>query len=129
MDAIIAQQKEVIKNYVSSYNSFDIEGMTKDLSEAIVFENVSEGVVNLRTEGVASFKEQAEKAKGIFEERQQTITSWAHSGEKVITGIAYKGKLAIDLPNGMKKGAIIELSGTSEFEIRAGKIIKIIDSA
>ena len=46
------QQKRVIENYIKSYNDFDINGMTKDLTDNVVFENVSNGNVDLRTKGI-----------------------------------------------------------------------------
>ena len=40
-------RKEIIENYIHSYNSFDIEGMLGDLHEDVKFENISNGQVNL----------------------------------------------------------------------------------
>lgn len=122
-------QKNIIKNYISSYNEFDIDGMTKDLSENVVFENVSNGNVELRTEGLKEFRKQAESAKQYFSERKQTIKSWDFTESKITIGIDYLGVLAIDLPNGMKAGETLELKGTSEFEFENGKIKSIIDKS
>jgi hypothetical protein len=79
MSTIEEKEKEIIKNYVESYNKFDVEGMMKNLNPEIVFENISNGVINLRTEGIESFKKQAEKAKNYFVEREQIIESWDHT--------------------------------------------------
>lgn len=49
------RQKEIIENYVKSYNSFDVVGMVNDLSSHGVFENISNGKVGLRTEGLEDF--------------------------------------------------------------------------
>ncbi len=38
-------QKSIVENYLNSYNDFDIDGMTKDLTDNVVFENVSNGKV------------------------------------------------------------------------------------
>ena len=51
------EQKEIVENYVKSYNNFDIKGMTKHLSKNVVFENISNGKVQLKTEGLEAFKE------------------------------------------------------------------------
>jgi hypothetical protein len=61
-------QKRVVECYVQSYNHFDIDGMTNDLHEEIVFENVSNGQVNLQTSGILDFKHQAIKASKDFHE-------------------------------------------------------------
>ncbi|NAS32254.1 nuclear transport factor 2 family protein [Flavobacteriaceae bacterium R38] len=122
-------QKQMIENYVNSYNDFDINGMLKDLSDNIVFENISNGEVDLKTEGIQEFKKQAEAAKQYFQTRKQTIASWEFNNQKVIIDIDYKAVLAIDLPNGMKSGDTLELKGKSEFEFRDRKIIIIRDKS
>ena len=123
------QQKQIVENYVDSYNNFDIAEMTKDLDENVVFENISNGNVNLRTEGLNDFKQQAESAKQYFKERKQTIETWTFSREKVEIKIDYKAVLADDLPNGLKKDDILQLKGNSEFIFDNGKIIKITDKS
>ena len=122
-------QKEIIENYIKSYNNFDINGMTKDLSKDVVFENISNGKVDLKTEGLVAFKEQAEAAKQYFKKRKQTIQSWEISDSMIVIGISYKAILAIDLPNGLKKGDTLELKGESNFEFENGKIKRITDKS
>jgi len=123
------QQRNVIQNYIKSYNQFDIRGMTKDLTENVVFENISNGNIELRTEGITEFTKQAESAKQYFTERKQTIESWEFNNSKVIIGVDYKAILAIDLPNGLKTGDTLELKGKSEFEFENQKIKSITDKS
>lgn len=123
------ERKIVIENYIKSYNDFDINGMTKDLTENVVFENVSNGNVELKTEGLTQFTKQAESAKQYFTERKQTIESWEFDDTKVIIEIDYKAILAIDLPNGMKTGDTLKLKGQSEFEFENEKIKSITDKS
>ena len=123
------QQKDIIENYIKSYNDFDIAGMTKNLSKDVVFENVSNGNVELRTEGILEFKKQAESAKHYFSRRTQTIEFWEFDKSKVSVKIDYKATLAIDLPNGMKTGDTLELKGASEFTFENGKIKSITDKS
>ncbi|MBL0685976.1 nuclear transport factor 2 family protein [Aquimarina mytili] len=123
------QQQKIVENYVNSYNRFDIDGMTKDLTENIVFENISNGNVDLRTEGITEFKKQAETAKQYSTHRKQTIESWQFLKSKVIIQIGYKAILAIDLPNGLKTGDTLELKGISEFEFEHNKIKSITDKS
>lgn len=122
-------QKQAILHYVNSYNEFDVQGMTKDLAAHVVFQNVSNGKVDLRTVGITEFKQQAEAAKQYFKERKQTIESWEFQDTKVIIGIDYNAILAIDLPNGFNKGDSLALKGVSEFEFENGKIIGITDKS
>ncbi|WP_353780119.1 nuclear transport factor 2 family protein [Winogradskyella sp. 3972H.M.0a.05] len=122
-------QKQIIEDYIHAYNTLDVDGMIKNLAEHVVFENVSNGTVDLRTEGKANFKAQAESAKQYFTKRQQTITSWEFKNQNVIINIDYNAILAIDLPNGLKAGDTLELKGTSEFEFEDDKIVKIVDKS
>ncbi len=121
------QHKKAIENYIQSYNSFDIDGMIKDLDDEVVFENIANGEVDLRVEGIAGFKEQAESAKQYFTQRQQTITSWEMDGDMVGIEIDYEAILAVDLPNGMKAGDTLKLKGQSEFVFEGDKIVAIRD--
>ncbi len=116
-----------IESYIRAYNSFDIENMLRNLHENIEFKNVSNGEVNLRTDGIAEFKTQAEQAKSIFSKREQKITNLHSDENKVEVEISYTGILAVDLPNGLKSGSRIELNGQSIFTFQGDKIIKIED--
>ncbi len=123
------QQKHLIEYYIQSYNKFDVKGMLHDLSETVVFENSTNGQVDLTTNGIEEFKAQAETALQYFSQRKQTITSWDFQDDKVIIGIDYEGILAIDLPNGLKTGDTLKLQGQSEFIFKDGKIISIKDKS
>ena len=124
-----ATQKKIIENYIQAYNSFDVEGMIKDLHHDIVFENISNDQVNLTTKGIVEFKKQAELAKTYFTEREQKITSWNFLGNTVVITIDYKGVLAMGLPNGMSAGDTLQLKGQSTFEFNDGQLIKIVDKS
>lgn len=121
------QQKNMIEQYIHAYNQFDIEAMLANLHEDIVFENFSEGIQNLRTEGIDEFKKQAEEAAKYFSKRQQTIQRWDIQIGKIVVEIEYEAILAIDLPNGMKAGDRLLLEGQSEFQFADSKISKIVD--
>ena len=122
-------QKTAIDNYIQSYNTFDIEGMIKELHENIVFENKTNGEVTLTTKGIKEFKKQAEAAKEYFKNRQQVVTSYKFSDNNVTVEIDYKAVLAIDLPNGMKAGDTLKLKGQSVFVFKDEKIISIKDKS
>lgn len=121
------QQKEMIEQYIQAYNQFDIEGMTRNLHQDIVFEHVSEDNVALRSEGIEEFTQQAETAKENFTFRNQAIARWDMQLYKIVVSIEYEAILAKDLPNGMKAGDVLQLTGQSEFEFKDNKIVKITD--
>ncbi|QEM13976.1 nuclear transport factor 2 family protein [Mucilaginibacter rubeus] len=122
------QQRElIISNYVKAYNNFDVEGMLKDLAPTVKFENVSNGDVNMELNGIEAFRNQAEQAARLFERREQIIRSFKHTGNKTEIEIDYNAIIAIDLPNGLKKGDEMNLKGHSIFTFNEDKIIGIMD--
>lgn len=64
--AKVKTREEVIKNYVDSYNNFNIQKMIKDFSDDIVFVNIQNGQITMTLNGINKFKSQAETAKQFF---------------------------------------------------------------
>ena len=120
-------KKMIIENFIHAYNSFDIDGMLKDLHEDIKFENISNGQVNLTTNGIEELRNQAEQAKTFFKERQSKIIDMNFKEDRVEVNIDYFGILAKDLPNGLKSGDTLKLKGKSIYKFKNNKIISIQD--
>lgn len=120
-------KEEIIKNYISAYNSFDLDGMCVCLHPEIEFINIDKGEPNLTLNGIDAFKAQAEQAAGIFKVRHQEITAIVYGDNHVEVDIHYTGIFAIDLPNGLKAGDPIEMTGKSVFQFHDGLIIKLVD--
>lgn len=120
-------EKEIIENYVKSYNNFDVRGMIKDLDENVIFENITNNNLDLHIKGIGDFEQQATAAGEFFRTRNQTIESWQFDESKITIDIDYHAVLAMDLPNGLKSGDTLSLKGKSEFVIEKGKIKKIVD--
>ena len=121
------EKKDIIQKYVEAYNQFNIEGMLSLLSDNVKFENVQNGETNASASGKTEFRELAEQAKILFKDREQTIESIEDSPEITSVKISYYGKLASDLPNGMKVGDELNLNGISEFIFTNDKICSIRD--
>lgn len=122
------KQQALVESYIHAYNTFDVEGMLLHLHAEIVFRNISNGEVNLETRGKTAFAEQARLAVGYFLERKQTIVGIQFPEDEVVeVDIDYQGVLAVDFPNGMKRGDRIELKGTSYFRLSGDHIIEIED--
>jgi hypothetical protein len=120
-------RERIIKNYVEGYNQFDIDKMTTDFSQDIIFENIQNGEVNMTLNGLNEFKEQAENAKAYFSKRTQVITAFSHFESKTEIEIDYHAILGMDFPNGMKTGEELNLKGKSVFEFLDNKISKLSD--
>ena len=123
------RHQEMIENYIQAYNAFDIEGMCRDMSGEVIFQNVANGEVNLETKGIAAFREQADKAKKFFSEREQKITDIEMGTGSASVLIDYTGVLATDLSENMKAGDTLRLKGKSIFHFQDDKIIRIIDES
>lgn len=121
------EREQIIADYIEGYNQFDIDQMVSDFDEQIKFENIENGEANLTLHGLASFKEQAEKAASFFSSRTQTINSFIHRDNETEIRIRYHAVLALDLPNGMTSGDEITLEGKSIFIFSGLKIISLKD--
>ncbi|GAA4460131.1 hypothetical protein GCM10023189_34810 [Nibrella saemangeumensis] len=122
-------REQIIGNYVEGYNQFDVDKMVLHFAENILFENVSNGEINLALTGLSAFREQAERAIAYFTVRRQTITSIKHIGNQTEIDVDYYAVLKADFPNGLKKGDELRVQGKSVFTFLNEKIIKLTDVA
>jgi hypothetical protein len=120
-------QEQVIQKYIDAYNAFDVDGMLKLLSPDVRFENWSGAHLTTDASGIAEFRQLAEQAKTIFSEREQRITAFKQGADYVTVGIAYRGQLAVDIPDGPRAGTVLELNGESEFAFDGHLISRIVD--
>jgi len=121
------QREQIISNYIKAYNNFDIRQMVADFDNSVVFENRSNGAVTLTLKGINAFTGQATQAVDLFSKRTQTILSFKHEENSSEIEISYHAQLAMDLPNGMKKGEELQLKGKSVFTFSGNKIIGLTD--
>jgi hypothetical protein len=124
---IDAHEKDSIERYLAAYNAFDIEAMLAQLDPAIRFENFAGGQLTAEASGIEAFRRLAEQSKDLFSEREQRITGLVRQDGMLVADIAWRGRLAADLPGGPPAGTLLEMSGRSEFAFGAGGIVKIID--
>ncbi|AIL44743.1 nuclear transport factor 2 family protein [Elizabethkingia anophelis] len=123
----MSRKEHIIRSYINAYNQFDIPGMVANLHDNIVFKNIQDGETNLLLQGKKEFRQQAELTKTYFKERQQNITSVKHSEDHTEIEIDYYAVLATDMPNGLKKGNELRLTGKSIFKFSDDRIIELTD--
>ena len=121
------QPEQLIRDYISAYNRFDVAGMLLGLHEQVRFQNIAAGEVNLATHGKAEFRAQAEQATRLFKQREQRLLALRCTDNQAEASIAYWAILAVDLPNGLKANDELTGQGKSIFEFEDGKIIAIQD--
>lgn len=121
-NSIEPEQRAIVENFIHSFNSYNIEGMTKDLAENFGYEHLRNGEAGLRAIGIESFKELLRSAEHTYKSRQETIESWELSKYHIEIESSFKGTLATDLSNGMKMGDVIAFDVRTIFEFADGKI-------
>lgn len=119
--------RALVDHYIDAYNRKDVDDMLNGLHPRVEFKNISAGVVNASTNGIAELKALALQSLSLFSERHQRIESFEIEGGVAVATIAFRAVVAADLPNGLKKEQVLNLSGRSEFEFRDGAIFKITD--
>ena len=121
-------QTTIVIHYINAYNAFKPKEMCLHMAEDVVFENVQDCNITMSLKGKDAFLEQAMSVLDLFATRKQTITSILHRGNISEIKVDYDAKIAIDLPNGLKKGQELRLKGRSIFGFSEdGKIMKLLD--
>ena len=97
------------------------------LSPDVDFENYSDGQLTVSTSGIDKFRQLAEQSKSLFSEREQRIIQLTLDQNSATADIAYRGRLAADVPDRPTAGTVLELQGQSEFSFKDGRISKLVD--
>lgn len=119
--------KRIIDQYIRAYNNFDSEGMIKDLHREMVFKNIVNGEVTLELNGKMAFKNQIEQAFALFQKREMKILEQTFGDDVVENNVDFKGVLAVDISDELKKYDLIKIQNKSVFKFKDGKIIAIED--
>lgn len=119
---------ELVREFISAYNKFDIDSMVELLHPDIIFTNISDGEVNVQTSGKHEFEVLARQSANLFTKREQTITSLSEKDHVIVLNIQYSAVLAVDMGE-FKTGDSLNLSGISEYTFKDGLIYSIIDQS
>ncbi len=120
--------EKIIRDYITAYNNFDVNGMTKDMADNIEFINVTSEEITLELNTKEDFILQAEEATHIFKEREQTILNIYIEGNTAEVELNYRGVIGKDVMESLKTDDIIEVKGKSFFTFNeAGKISSLKD--
>jgi hypothetical protein len=122
-------KEEIIKNFIKAYNAFNIDSMLSFLHPEVQFKNISNGEVNIQTIGKDEFKTLAIQSATIFKEREQKIISYNETNDKINIKVQYQAVLAVDLPNGLKNGEVLNIQGKSEYIFKDKLIYSIVDES
>jgi hypothetical protein len=101
--------------------------MIENLHEDMEFKNIINGEVNFELKGKYAFKNQISQAFTLFKKREMKIIEQKFDGDIVENKIDFKGVLAVDISEELKKYDLIKLQNKSIFKFKNGKIISIED--
>lgn len=121
------EKRALIEYYLDAYNSFDIKRMIVAFHPDIEFKNVSDGEVSAIASGIEQFRVLSEQSEKMFSSRQRSIKTFEAKEDHASIDIDYAGVLAVDLPNGMKVGETLQLTGRSDFIFQDQKIYRLTD--
>lgn len=113
--------------YIDAYNRRDVDAMLATVTEDVIFENVSNASPGIRATGRAELEALARQNVGLFSSRRQTVLQAVVEVDRQAVRIEFEATVAEDLPNGWKQGQLIRLQGVSFFELRDGRIGRIVD--
>lgn len=117
----------VIQAYIRAYNDRDTGAMLACLAPDIAFSNISGNQVTASAAGKTEFGKMAEAALGYFAARKQTVVNAITVADTTLIEVDYHATMAMDLPNGWKKGEEISLKGRSLFDLKDGQILRLVD--
>lgn len=120
---------DIICDYISAYNQFDVAGMLACLTDDVEFQNITNRKIDTHTTSKEDFKKLAEMGVAAFDSRKQTVLHSISVGSATLVEIDYQAVVKADLPNGWTAGQKLQFSGASAFEITEGKISKIVDES
>jgi hypothetical protein len=115
----------LIEIYFESCNMLDIDCMFLALHPRLVFKNISDGNIDLVTNGLLEIKAHARMALRYFRDYNQTVKELIIIDNCAEAIINLDVLLPADLPNGKKAGERLVLEGKSIFKFEDGLIIQI----
>jgi len=121
------EMQKIIETYITAYNTFDIEKMHTLLHPDIVFQNYSNGKLNLVTNGLDEFRHVTEEAKKLFSSRVQRVTGYKFADDRAEVDIDFEGVFALEIPGWPKAGETLQLKGKSIFQFKDGRIVSLSD--
>ena len=121
-------RRALVDRYIEAYNRFDIDGMLQTLHPDIAFRNLSGGTETARADGLPALRALAVQSAALFAERRQQVVDFTcHGDDAAEAAIEFSARLAIDLPDGPRRGEQLKLRGRSEFRFSDGAIVAITD--
>ena len=121
--------RALVDRYLAAYEAFDVAGMLALLDPDVAFENVAGGEVTAAARGREEFRVLAERAATLFASRRQTVRAYRRTADGARVEVDFEGVLAADLGPELRAGSTLRLAGVSTFELRDGRIVRLVDES
>ncbi|WP_424969299.1 nuclear transport factor 2 family protein [Dinoroseobacter sp. S76] len=118
---------DIVAEYIAAYNARNVKGMLACLSDEIAFSHLEDGIAVTESVGKPAFAELAVLGAQAFEMRHQRVTQATTTGPITRVELVFTGRVATDLPNGWTAGQEVRVRGSSEFHLRDGRIVRLVD--
>ena len=116
-----------VESYLAAYNAGNIDGMLACLARDVHFKDVSGDTVTAQARGLPAFETLARHGAAVFAHRTQTVLNAITVDDTTLAEISFSAVVAMDLPNGWVAGRTVAVMGASLFQLRDGKIARIVD--
>ena len=121
--------RALIERYLAAYDAFDVAGMVALLHPDVTFENVAGGEVTASARGHDEFRALAERGATLFASRRQAMRAYHRTPDGARVEVDVEAVLAADIGPGLQAGDTLQVAGVSTFEIRDGRIVRLVDAS
>ena len=118
---------DLVRRYVESYNSNDVEGMLACCNDDVVFETVANPGGSMRLTGKDEMREVLVATTLAFRERRHQLVSMIVDGERVAAETVFSGVAAAELGGQVRLGDHVSIRGATIFERRGDRLGRICD--
>ena len=118
---------DIVAQYIAAYNAGDVAGMLACLSDKVAFTHFENGIAVTESIGKPAFAELAALGAQAFETRHQRAIQSTTTGAITRVELVFTGRVATDLRNGWTAGQEVRVRGSSEFHLRDGRIVRLVD--
>lgn len=117
----------IIARYLRAYEAKDIEALLDTLTDDVTFEHQEAGRITAEAQGRSAFRTLATVGASIFVERRQHVLNCIALGDHIILRIRFEGLTSDAPPGGLAPRTQVAIDGLSLFELREGRIRRLVD--
>ena len=121
------QVEELVRKYVDSYNSNDVEAMLDCCNDDVVFETITNPGGSIRLNGKDEVREVLIATTLAFRERRHQLIGIIVEGDRAAAETVFSGVAAAELGNHVRPGEHVSIRGATIFERHGERLGRICD--